>query len=308
MSYAKDINVVYYNPYVEAKETRIVCTYNVTNTANSTKLCNNASGFTSMEVDGVLLNSVTTNYTIDTVGEHTVKFKLADTTSISDYAFGSCTNLTSVTIPDSVTSIGVWAFNGCPNLTSIVIPYGVTSIGDDAFYFCGLTSITIPDSVTSIGSSAFYGCGLTSITIPDSVTSIGNYAFGSCTNLTSITIPDSVTTIDSYMFRDCSNLTSITIPNSVTSIGYAAFYDCTNLTSITIGSGVTSIGNTVFYNCSSLNEITCLATTTPSIQSGTFSNVKANGILKVHTGSNYSSWMRTNKTYLGYYNWTVEYI
>ena len=41
-------------------------------------------------------------------------------TSIGDCAFGSCTSLTSVSIPDSVTSIGDYAFDNCPNLTLTV--------------------------------------------------------------------------------------------------------------------------------------------------------------------------------------------
>ena len=86
-------------------------------------------------------------------------------------------------------SIGNFAFNGCSNLTSITIPNSVTSIGNSAFYNCSsLTSITIPNSVTSIGNSVFSGCSsLTSVTIPSSVNSIGSYAFSSCTNLTSVT-------------------------------------------------------------------------------------------------------------------------
>ena len=82
----------------------------------------------------------------------------------------------------SVTSIGDWAFYGCYELTSITIPNSVTSIGYRAFYGCSsLTSITIPNSVTSIGNGAFYGCSdLTSITIPNSVTFIGEGAFYNC--------------------------------------------------------------------------------------------------------------------------------
>lgn len=74
----------------------------------------------------------------------------------------------SVTIPSTVTygdttydvdGIGNYAFTSCSNLTSITIPNSVTSIGYSAFSFCsGLTSITLPESVTTIKSHAFHMC------------------------------------------------------------------------------------------------------------------------------------------------------
>ncbi|MBR4720590.1 MAG: leucine-rich repeat protein [Clostridia bacterium] len=211
-------------------------------------------------------------------------------TSIGNYAFSGCSNLTSIAIPNRVTSIGDWAFEGCRGLTSITIPNSVTSIGNYAFSRCSiLTSITIPDSVTSIGDYAFYDCGsLTSITIPNSVTSIGSGAFSGCSGLTSITLPfgsigyifgtssytgsyeadgyyipsslrtvniTKATQIPGRAFMSCSSLTSITIPDSVTSIGSGAFYGCTGLTSITIPDSVTSIGS-AFEGCSGLTSIT----------------------------------------------------
>ncbi|WP_230670147.1 PKD domain-containing protein [Methanosarcina barkeri] len=179
-------------------------------------------------------------------------------TAISDSVFKSNTNITSVTIPDSVTTIGSSAFYGCTGLTSVTIPNSVTTIGNNAFNGCtGLTSMTIGNNVTKIDDRMFYGCSaLISVVIPDSVTTIGDSAFYQCSNLASVTIPDSVTTIDSYAFRDCNALTSVTIPDSVTNVESRLFYGCTGLTSVTIGIGLDEIPSYMFYGCSALTSVT----------------------------------------------------
>ncbi len=107
---------------------------------------------------------------------------------IDSEAFKLCTELTSVTIPDSVTSIGKGAFSCCIALTSVTIPDSVTSIGKGAFSCCiALTSVTIPDGITSIEDHLFLECTyLKSVTIPDSVTSIGNGVFAECVNFTDL--------------------------------------------------------------------------------------------------------------------------
>jgi hypothetical protein len=178
-------------------------------------------------------------------------------TGIGNSAFSNCSNLTSISIPESVTNIGNGAFSNCSRLTSITIPEGLVSISDNTFSGCsGLSSITIPASVTSIGSSAFSSCrGLNSITIPDGVTSIGSSAFSGCSGLNSIPIPAGVTSISSYAFSSCTGLNSITIPANVTSISSYAFSYCTGLNSITISAGVTSIGHSAFERCSNLTSI-----------------------------------------------------
>ncbi len=203
-------------------------------------------------------------------------------TSIGESAFRDCSNLTSVTIPNSVSHIGSFAFDNTawyknqpdglvyagkvvykykgemPTNTAITLEDGTLGIAEEAFRDCSsLTSVTIPNSVTSIGSSAFMDCsGLTSVTIPNSVTSIGHSTFRGCSSLTSVTIGNSVTSIDDYAFYNCSGLTSLTIPSSVTSIWHNVFEGCSGLTSVIVQCCPTTIGSGRFRGCSNLKEVT----------------------------------------------------
>ena len=163
---------------------------------------------------------------------------------IEEYAFASCDNLKTVTIPDSVTSIENGAFNNCDSLTSIVIPSSVTSISSGAFNFSdALESIKVDTNnryYISINGNLYSKDGKTliryaigknamSFTIPNYVTSIGEYAF-IASSLKSIEIPDSVTSIGEYAFSWNQSLQQIVIPDSVTSIASRAFINCHSLT------------------------------------------------------------------------------
>ena len=183
-------------------------------------------------------DAYTNDYSGDVIIPATVAYNGATytVTSISSGAFAGSSDLTSVTIPNTVTSIGIYMFRGCNNLAGLTVAGGNTTYdsrgncnaiietsSNTLLYGCKNT--VIPNSVTTIGSNAFWGrTGLTSVEIPNSVTTIGTWAFAECPDLTSVTIPNSVTTIDAHAFRDCSSLASIEIPNSVTSIGAHAFY------------------------------------------------------------------------------------
>ena len=196
-------------------------------------------------------------------------------TSIGDYAFAECKELTSITIPNSVINIGKYAFSNCKSLITVNIPNSVGYIGDCAFEQCkGLTSISIPNLITRIERGVFMDCkGLTSVTIPNSVTSIGNTAFDGCSGLISIEIPNSVTSIEEYAFGQVRNIEyngsatgspwGALIVNGFVD-GYLVYSDetktnltgCSTLaTEAVIPNSVINIGSSAFFECEKLLSI-----------------------------------------------------
>ena len=206
-------------------------------------------------------------------------------TTLKDYTFDSCSQLTSVTIGNNVTSIGIYSFYECNNLTSVTIPPSVTQIGGWAFGECNkLNSVFIADLEAwckiSFGWSytdnpLYYahhlylnGEEVKDLVIPNSVTSIAHHSFIGCSGLTSVTIPNSITVIENGAFQGCSGLITVTIPSSVKSIYYDAFKDCDGLTTLIIGDGVENIYSKAFSNCSELTDVFCYADNIPNMTDG----------------------------------------
>ena len=227
---------------------------------------------------------------------------------IDGAAFGGCTRITSIVIPDSVTSIGVVAFSGCTSLSKVKLSNNLTIIEEGTFRDCtSLKEIVIPDSVTEIRgewyengrrhSSAFSGCtsltkvklsnnltiieertffdctSLAEIVIPDSVTSIGGHAFSCCTSLSKVQLSNNLTIIEAGTFRDCTSLTEIVIPDSVTEIGESAFSGCTSLSKVKLSNNLTRIEVATFYGCTSLAEIVIPDSVTEIRGTGSYYNV-----------------------------------
>lgn len=67
-------------------------------------------------------------------------------------------SFTELAIPNGTTQIANSVFNGYTNLTSVTIPDSVTSIGNQSFANSGVTEINLPSSVIQIGSQVFQGC------------------------------------------------------------------------------------------------------------------------------------------------------
>lgn len=216
--------------------------------------------------------------------------------TLGDYAFWNCSNIATVEIGKGVTNIGTHAFNSCSGITSVMIPKTVTTIGRNAFYGCDQLESVAVEQGTPIGITEDVFSNRTNATLYVPIGSVETYQaaaywnefneikglfFGVMNDEQGVIYTANSDNATCYVSgHDDTYESSIIIPTTfqkrtVSSIGESAFASCSSLTTITIPSSVTSIGDLAFYGCSNLTSITVLATTPPSITSGTFPDYSA---------------------------------
>jgi len=215
-------------------------------------------------------------------------------TEISEEAF-AYTNITTVTIPDSVTLLNHSAFRETKQLKSV--DFGNSEdimIMSNVFYHSGLTNLHIPANVTYVGEYAFVALtklqsftvdadhpqyraidGLLvtkdgrkliaapagregTLTVPEGIEIIGFGAFEE-SKLTKINfLADANILSFGYRAFYGSAITEMHVPASVVAIDYYAFATCKNLTKVTFAEDnqLRGIYEGAFYACPNLYDIT----------------------------------------------------
>lgn len=197
--------------------------------------------------------------------------------SMSSQSFFSCSNLTSIKLPDTISTIpngsyttAAYSYAGvftlCDKLTSIKLPSSLESIGSGAFSECtSLTHVDLPKTLNRIGNAAFQNTSITG-ELSSSLTTIESKAFWGC-KLLKINLPNLSGTLGERAFADNINLTEVVSLGKITefengsyqsNIGgryKGCFYGCTSLTSVTLPSTLVKIGYGAFSGCDKLTQL-----------------------------------------------------
>ena len=174
--------------------------------------------------------------------------------------------ITKVIIKNGITSIDQYAFSGCVNLTNIDMG-DMKIINEYAFFQCeNLKSVDIPDSVTSIAGGSFYCCtNLKSVFIGTNVEKISNHAFDDCSSLITIDVDYNNKYFSSYdgilygknmktLIKCPEGKKSVSIYKTTTTLGEQSFARTYKLSSITVPSNVLNIERDAFV-FSNIKEI-----------------------------------------------------
>jgi hypothetical protein len=135
--------------------------------------------------------------------------------------FGFCSNLISITLPDTVSQIPDSAFIQCTNLEKVtILATTINRIGNNAFDSTGLQSIDIPilNNINEIGQHAFSNSKLKSFIVPNGMYQLMSGTFSNCRELTSITINKDLKFINDIVFQGCTSLKSIQVPDGLLSL------------------------------------------------------------------------------------------
>ena len=199
-------------------------------------------------------------------------------TAIGSSVFSSCSNVKSITIPETVKEIGDNSFKECRDLVTLDLG-GVEKIGSGCFYYPSsdfqnkLTTVDL-SKVKSIGNNSFVNfTNLTSVELSPELESLGTGCFQGCPKVELEFPEDSKYAVIDNIVYECIgtgadkqpvNLlmlqpnfkyADITLPATVTSIASRAFEGNTNLRTIDLGN-VQTVGSYAFMECKNLTTVT----------------------------------------------------
>lgn len=162
--------------------------------------------------------------------------------NLLDSAFAG-TKITEISNLGSCTTMGA-SFSNCTQLTSVTLPQTCTQFYRNSFSSCTqLQHINLPESIIRLGNNTFYNCQnlqIDEINLPNLEVLGGDDVFGNCKKIKHVVNLGKITEIPvaySGCFRGCTGLLDVILPDTLTSINTSVFDGCTSLNWIKVLSG-----------------------------------------------------------------------
>ena len=200
--------------------------------------------------------------------------------AIDSEGFKGCTEIVSITIPNTVTEVGFAAFNGCSSLEQISLPHvgryrdpGKGNYAESLFGYIFGTTVYQGGIMVDFGywyspnpwgtdynaknykenHQYYLPIGLKNVTVT-AAKEIRFRAFYNCSMLESINLNDGISTVGNYAFCNCSKIKTITLPG-VPIIPEGCLEGCSSLESFEINHLVIEIRDYAFKGCTNLKRI-----------------------------------------------------
>ena len=204
--------------------------------------------------------------------------------SIGECAFSGCSDIITVTVPDSVDIMEGKIFKDCKALKELTLPYAANLLkvanGEKTFSNTSVADLFMEsksdwqnqymsfsdyaiEKITITGGECipeYAFSGMTTVKEIDlsgtKASSLDSYAFNNCTSLESLKLPSTIKTIGSYAFSNCTKMKAFNLNEGIEKIEEGAFYNCTGIHSLTIPETVTSMGKKMLNGCFLLETLT----------------------------------------------------
>lgn len=162
---------------------------------------------------------------------------------IADEAFAG-TNVTSISLPDSVKELPDCLFENLTSLTSVKLPLSLQVLPPYLFSGCSkLTKVSMPSVVTEFPEGFFYGCSsLPEIPFRAGIQEIPENCCAGCSSIKSVVLPNTVAKIHSKAFAGCKSLEAVVLPAHLYELSDDAFEGCDSIRNIRVDDG-----NNLFY-------------------------------------------------------------
>lgn len=182
--------------------------------------------------------------------------------TIGPKAFKNTTELTSITLPNSLTTLGSNATDSGvfqnSSISSIDLSNtAISTLNQSTFNSAtNLTSVLLPDTLNTIDVSAFSNTAISTLDLSKTkISTLKNDSFMGLTNITEIKFPQSLSTLGNNVFRQSSIETVDFTNTKLTVISQGSFLGATKLKSIILPTNLTTIGQEAFKQTTSLETI-----------------------------------------------------